>query len=458
MDINKKETIHLEGKKVTVIGAARSGVAATQLLSKVGATVFLSDKNQTYESDENILKLKRLGIKTELGNHSNRIYEADLLVVSPGVPQDAELVLVASEKKIPVVSEVELASWYTELPIIAVTGSNGKTTTSTILAQMYQQGNFTPFLAGNIGIPFSKIVYDQLGHEPTNGIHVLEISSFQVEHIHHFKPKVAVLLNLTPDHLDRYASMDEYAIAKMSIVKNMTNNDQVVYNHDDPLLFKYIQTDATLVPFSLQKNAGTKISLNETKIYDESSEILIYLKDIILPGRHNLANLLAAATASKILNVPSDGIRKVMNSFCGVPHRLEFIRTVNGIDYFNDSKATNIHSVKVAIDAFSQSIILILGGRNKGADFRELLPEASLKVKQIFVLGEAADQIQEALSRNIPCSQVSSIESAVSLIQRRAKAGDVVLLSPGCASFDMFKNYEERGEVFRKAVNRLNNT
>ena len=452
MDIRSRHSIQLEGKKVTVIGAARSGKAAAQLLTELGAKVFLSDSSQTYETDEELSKLANLGVEIELGDHSKRSYEADLMVISPGVPQDAEIISVAVEKTIPVIGEVELASWFTQLPIIAVTGSNGKTTTSTILANMVKQGNYTPFLAGNIGVPFSKTVYELFGDEPENGIHILEISSFQMEHILHFKPKMAVLLNLTTDHIDRYSSIDSYAAAKMNLVKNMTEQDFVIYNLDDPGLLKYLHTEAIRVPFSIQKNANTVFSVNETKITDEFEKILVYLKDIALPGQHNLSNLLAAATASEILDIPYSGINRVMKTFCGVPHRLEHIRTLKGVDYYNDSKATNIHSVNVAIDSFSRPIILIMGGRDKGADFQDLLPKASSKVKQILVLGEAADRIQQTLSRDIPCSQVSTIDSAVFQAQKMAEPGDVVLLSPGCASFDMFKNFEERGDQFRTAV------
>lgn len=455
MNIQKRKNIQLDGRQVTVIGAARSGIAAAQLLSKIGAEVFLSDRNPAPETEKSRLTDSGSRIKIELGSHSERIYEADLMVVSPGVPQNADIISIASEKEIPVVSEIELASWYTELPIVAVTGSNGKTTTSTILVRMYQQGNYTPFLAGNIGVPFSEIVCEQLDNEPSNGIHVLEISSFQMEHIHHFKPKVAVLLNLTPDHLDRYSSIEDYALAKMRIIENMTQQDHIVYNHDDPALCQYINTEAKLIPFSFQKNSGTIFSINETKIYDEFHEILIYLKDIVLPGRHNVANFLAAATASRILEVPLDGIKQVMKTFRGVPHRLEHVRTLDDVEFYNDSKATNVHSVKVALDAFPQSIILIMGGRDKGADFRELLPQALSKVKQILVLGEAADRIEETLSHVVPCNKVTTIDSAVSLAQNIAEGGDVVLLSPGCASFDMFKNFEERGEAFKEAVNNL---
>lgn len=447
--------IRLEGKRVSVIGALRSGTAAAGLLSVIGARVFISDMDPNLEGQEETTDLRKEGVESEFGIHTEKIYEADLMVVSPGVPQNAEVVLTAMERGIPVVSEVELASWYTELPIVAVTGSNGKTTTATILADMYREGDYVPLLAGNIGFPFSRSVLEILEKEPRNGIHVLEISSFQMEHIHGFRPKIAVLLNLSPDHLDRYSSMKNYVDAKMRIVENMKEEDHVVYNVDDPLLRQHVDTKARLTPFSLGSHRNVLFHVNEKSVYDESQEILISLEDILLPGRHNLANFLAAATAGKLLDVPRRGIRKVMKTFRGVPHRLEQVRTLDGIEFYNDSKATNVQSVKMAIDAFSRPLILIMGGRDKGADFMELLPPMTSKVKQVLVLGEAADRIQETLSRSIPCNKVTTIDSAVSLAHDIGENGDVVLLSPGCASFDMFKNFEKRGEAFKAAVKRL---
>lgn len=447
--------IPLEDKRVSVIGAGRSGIAAAALLKAVGADVLLSDRNPDLERSKEIVRLKQSGVETELGVHSDSIFHADLMIVSPGVPQNAHLITVARERGVPVASEIEFASWYTDLPIVAVTGSNGKTTTATVLNHMFRQGDYTPFLSGNIGTPFSSIVVQHLHEAPANGIHVLEISSFQMEHIWYFRPHIAVLLNLSPDHLDRYASMAEYVSAKMRIIENMTEDDHIVYNGDDPVLRGHVKPRARLIPFSLHKNPEALFRVNEKKVYDQSEEIVIYLKDISLPGRHNLANFLAAATASRILNVPLRGISEVMKTFRGVPHRLEHVRTIDGIDFFNDSKATNIQSVKTAIDAFSRPIILIMGGRDKGADFRELLPLATEKVKQILVLGETADRIEETLSHVVPCKKVTTVESAVSLAHQNAEKGDAVLLSPGCASFDMFVNFEERGETFKKAVNRL---
>ncbi|MFQ6675424.1 MAG: UDP-N-acetylmuramoyl-L-alanine--D-glutamate ligase [Fidelibacterota bacterium] len=458
MDITTKQDINLNNKRVTVIGAARSGLAAAKLLLARGAHVFLSDRDASLRENPDVAALVRSGVETEFGYHSERLLEADLLVVSPGVPQDAGMLVKASERGVAVVSEIELASWFTNLPVAAVTGSNGKTTTATLLAEMIRQGDFVPFLAGNIGIPFSATVLQNLDREPGNGIHVLEISSFQMEHIVHFRPRVAVLLNLTADHLDRYRSLDDYARAKLRILANMTANEHVVYNKDDPFLSERIRTEAVRVPFSLGENPGGKFSVNETKIYDDSHEVVAYLKDLGIPGKHNVANMLAAATASTILNVPVEGIRQVMKTFTGVPHRLQFVRSFRGVDFYNDSKATNVGSVRVALEAFSRPILLIMGGRDKGARFGELVPLVSSKVRHLFLLGEAAGTLENVFSPNIPTSRVDSMESAVSRAQAFARRGDVVLLSPGCASFDMYSDYEDRGNNFINAVERLGRT
>ena len=455
IDISVRENIELKGKTVAVIGAGKSGAAAARLLIKKEANALLSDQNESPLLTKDLSELERLGVAMEFGGHSEKIFEADMMVVSPGVPQDADAIRCASEKEIPVVSEVELASWFTDLPIVAVTGSNGKTTTTTMLAEMCTKGKFNPFLAGNIGIPFSETVTSTLETRPEKGIHILEISSFQMEHIRHFHPKVAVLLNLTADHLDRYPTVDDYAAAKMRIMENMTADDTVIFNSDDSQLSAMIHTTAQLIPFSLAGHSDSLFSVNETKIYDGADEILIYKKDVSLPGVHNLTNFLAAATACRLLGVTVEAIGKVMQTFSGVPHRLEYILTLDGVDYYNDSKATNIDSVKVALDSFPGPVILIMGGRDKGANFRELHPYLAGKVKRIIVLGEAADRIQESLSPIPPSTRAHSLDSAVSLAHDYSQSGDTVLLAPGCASFDMFTNFEERGDTFKQAVNAL---
>ena len=320
---------------------------------------------------------------------------------------------------------------------------------------MCRQAGLTTYESGNIGTPFSKVVLENLGSEPENAVHVLEVSSFQMEQIHHFKPDVAILLNLSPDHLDRYGIMDKYVAAKLRIVENMTNKDHVVYNRDDKLLSKTLKTEAKMVPFSTGSGGGIRFNLNETKIYNESHEPFIYLDEISLPGSHNVANFLAAATAAEIIDVGEAAIKQVMKTFSGVPHRLEQLNTLDGITFYNDSKATNIESVKVALQSFNVPVVLILGGRDKGGDFNELTPYLADGVKLVITLGEAAERIEKTLSNHPPFLRADSMASAVSLAFQNSEAGDIILLSPGCTSFDMFDNFEQRGDTFREEVMRL---
>jgi len=451
MSISNREAIDLNGKSVAVIGAGRSGLSATRLLTELGAKVFVSETGENIDADE----LKTIGVPFETGGHSEKVNGNDLMVVSPGVPQDSDVVTRAKYAGIPVVSEIELASWFTATPIAAITGSNGKTTTTSILAEMCRQAGLTTYESGNIGTPFSKVVLENLGSEPKNAVHVLEVSSFQMEQIHHFKPDVAILLNLSPDHLDRYGIMDEYVAAKLRIVENMTNKDHVVYNRDDELLYKTLKTEAKMVPFSTGSGDRIRFNLNETKIYNESREPFIYLDEISLPGNHNVANFLAAATAAEIIDVDEAAIKQVMKTFSGVPHRLEKLNTLDGITFYNDSKATNIESVKVALQSFNVPVVLILGGRDKGGDFNELTPYLADGVKLVITLGEAAERIEKTLSNHPPFLRADSMASAVSLAFQNSEAGDVILLSPGCTSFDMFDNFEQRGDTFREEVMRL---
>lgn len=451
MSISNREAIDLNGKSVAVIGAGRSGLSATRLLAELGAKVFVSETDKNIDADE----LKTIGVPFETGGHSEKVNGNDLMVVSPGVPQDSDVVTRAKSAGIPIVSEIELASWFTATPIAAVTGSNGKTTTTSILAEMCRQAGLTTYESGNIGTPFSKVVLENLGSEPENAVHVLEVSSFQMEQIHHFKPDVAILLNLSPDHLDRYGIMDKYVAAKLRIVENMTNKDHVVYNRDDKLLSKTLKTEAKMVPFSTGSSGGIRFNLNETKIYNESHEPFIYLDEISLPGSHNVANFLAAATAAEIIDVDEAAIKQVMKTFSGVPHRLEKLNTLDGITFYNDSKATNIESVKVALQSFNVPVVLILGGRDKGGDFNELTPYLADGVKLVITLGEAAERIEKTLSNHPPFLRADSMASAVSLAFQNSEAGDIILLSPGCTSFDMFDNFEQRGDTFREEVMRL---
>lgn len=455
MDISKKNTIDLKGKRVSVIGLARSGVAAAKLAKDLGAQVFVSDISDSNDIIQAFQELQKFGIKGELNGHTESIYNADLWVISPGVPKDAEIIQHAMVKDIPIVSEIEFASWFTTAPIIAVTGSNGKTTTVYMLNEMCQSDDIEPILSGNVGNPFSNSVRHDLSNPNPNRVHVLEISSFQMEFILHFKPYIALFLNLSPDHLNRYKDMDDYVSAKMNMWSNQTKDDFLVFNGDDDLLAKRIApAKAKKIPFSLQSDPKSLFKLNATKIYDQKHATLINLDDIALPGKHNLSNYLGAATAATLLGIASSKIADVMKSFCGVPHRLEHVKNINGVTYINDSKATNVDAVKVALDSFKNPILLILGGRDKGGDFLSLYPHTH-NVKEVLTIGESEEAIAMLLGDAVRLRSCGSLKSALEVAHSNAQPGDVVLLSPGCASFDQFENFEHRGNVFRRLVQEL---
>ena len=292
----------------------------------------MSDGGSTPDILDRQKRLISQGITVEIGGHTDKIYDADLWVLSPGIPQDAAMVLTAKEKGIPVVSEIEFGSWFTQAPILALTGSNGKTTSVHLLAEMCDTENISPALSGNVGTAFSEVILKDLKNSPINRIHVLEISSFQMEHIVHFKPFISIFLNITPDHLDRYPGMDDYIQAKMNMIQNQTNKEHIVYNDDDPLLSKKFEDVLPITHgFSILGKGETQFTMNATKIYDDAHATLIQLDQLALPGRHNLANALAAATAANILGVPNSRIAQVMSTFGGVKHRLEKVCKINGV-------------------------------------------------------------------------------------------------------------------------------
>ncbi len=456
MDISNKNSINIQDAKTTVIGFGRSGEGASRLAQHFGASVFISDGKTDTKMKSRAQQLEVEGIDVELGGHSDQIYDAELWIISPGIAQDSPIVIEAKSKHIPVVSEIEFASWFTQAPIIGVTGSNGKTTTVNILYEMCKTDRLSPALAGNVGTAFSDTVLNDVINPPSNRVYVLEISSFQMEQIIHFKPFISVFLNITPDHLDRYPTLDEYIQAKLNMINNQDENDHIIYNEDDPVLCKKFNG---VLPnrhaFSLAGTGETMFTMNATKIYDEAHATLIQLDQLALPGRHNLANALAAATAARLMGVPNSRITQAMSSFTGVPHRLERVMELNGVIYYNDSKATNVDAVKVALDSFENDIHLILGGKDKGGEFSQLLPHAQNKVKEIVAYGQAGEMISTALGDAVKLECVSSLRDAIEICHLRAVSGDIVLLSPGCASFDQFNNFEERGDTFKSILTEM---
>ena len=453
MNIHDRATIEIRGKKIVILGLALSGAAAAKLAVRQGADVFVSDNQDTLALQDTLTDLKALSIPGELGQHSDQIYDADLWIISPGIAQDSELVQKAQSNDIPIVSEIEFSSWFTEAPILAITGSNGKTTTAHLLAEMIQTDDLHGALAGNVGIPFAEMVLEDLGNPDPKRVWVLEISSFQMEFIEHFKPYIAIFLNITPDHLNRYPSMKEYIAAKMNMWSRQTAEDFIVYNADDTILVEEIaESTSRKIAFGLGHHPEAIFQPNRTKIYTEEHATLIEMNQLALPGKHNLANALAAATAAHLMGVPNKSIAATMSQFSGVPHRLEPIAEINGVTYINDSKATNLDAVQVALESFTQPIILLLGGLDKGGDFRSLLPHTHNNLKEVIAFGQAKELILTALRDAVRSTSVMDLKEALELAQNCSQPGDVVLLSPGCASFDQFKNFEERGNYFRSLV------
>ena len=456
MNIKDRDKIEIKGKKVVVLGLALSGVSAATLAIYKGADVFVSDQGNSKSLADSFNKLKKIGSKGEIGKHSDKIYDADLWVISPGIPQNSKLIENAIEKKIPIVSEIEFASWYTEAPIIAITGSNGKTTTAHILEKMVQSDELHGLMAGNVGIPFSSMVLNDLNNPNSKRVWILEISSFQMEFIVHFKPFISIFLNITPDHLDRYNSMKEYIAAKMNMCSNQSKDDFIVYNVEDNILVEEIaESTSRKIAFGLNYHPEAIFQPNRTKIYTQEHATLIQMDEILIPGQHNLLNSLAAATAANLIGIPNQDICSALSTFSGVPHRLEKVSEINGVTYINDSKATNLDAVQVALKSFSQPVILLLGGMDKGGDFRSLLPHTHKYLKTVIAFGQAKEIILLAVGDTVRSTSAMDLNEALSLAQNYSQPGDIVLLSPGCASFDQFDNFEQRGNHFKELVNTI---
>jgi len=453
----------INGKKFSVIGCARSGLAVTRLLKSLNGDVFVSDVKPAEKMRQAVQELEKIGARYEFGGHTERVLDADYMVISPGVPENVYVIRKAKDAGLKVVSEIEVASWFCRAPIIAITGANGKTTTTSLIGAIVQQAKYPCAIAGNIGLPFSDCVPGLDEHS----VAVVEVSSFQLDNIDTFKPKIAVLTNITPDHLDRYSSFEDYIASKGRIFQNQTETDFLVYNDDDEIVQRLVQSaKSRKLPFSvnhqLQEGAyvegGTVVcTLGGVK------EIVIGVNEIKIRGTHNLYNSLAATLAACAFGILPGGIIRVgtwhamsvLQSFEGVAHRLEFVRELNGVKFINDSKATNVNSVWYALESFGESIILIAGGRDKGNDYARLYDFVRQKVKAMVLIGEAAEKMNYEFHDKTNTFRASSMEEAVQRASNLAEAGDVVLLSPACASFDMFDNYEHRGEVFKRTVNAL---
>lgn len=447
---------NITGNKISILGAVRSGVSAAKLALKMGAIPFVSDNSATEEVSANVKILENLGVLTEIGGHTSKVFDCDYIVTSPGVPSNSKVLLEAKEKNIKIYSEIEFASWYCEGSIIAITGTNGKTTTTTLCAHILNANGFTCYLAGNIGVPFSEIAQSVKENEYV----ALEVSSFQLDYIDSFKPKYSLLLNITPDHLDRYENrFDLYIKSKMKIVVNQDQEDSFIFNGDDEnILLGYVPDETKLLPFSLEKNLSNGSFLDDDWIvYSKNKELLniCEIKKLPIKGEHNIQNSLAVINVAINIGIDPKAISESLKTFKGVEHRLEFVKEINGIKIINDSKATNVDSVWYALRSFESPIYLILGGKDKGNDYSKIHEEVKRRVKKIYAIGSSAEKVYEYFKLVTAVEIVASFEEAIKKGVLEAKEGNILMLSPACASFDMFKNYEDRGQQFKKIVNGL---
>ncbi len=445
----------IKSARGSVLGAARSGMAVARLLKAQGASVFVSDKKPREEAAQQMQLLDGIGVEYEFGSHSDRLFDADFMVVSPGVPSNLNLVQHAMKVGLNVYSEVEVASWFCRAPIVAITGSNGKTTTTTLIGKIFEKSGRKTVVAGNIGYPISDYVADM----DEDAVAVLEVSSFQLDHVDTFKPKVAVLLNITPDHLDRYENYQAYMNSKFRIFVNQSADDTSVYSHDDEAVDKHCRDLQTIrKPFSVKEKISCGGFEENGKVYLIENGEPVYLiesKEIRIRGVHNLYNSIASALAARALGVPAEVIADTLREFPGVEHRLEPVRVLDGVKYINDSKATNVDAVWYALGSYESPIVLIAGGKDKGNDYSPLFEPVKKKVRAMILIGLAAPKMQKEFADKTKCVMAASMEDAVAKARREAKKGDVVLLSPACASFDMFQDYEHRGREFKRLVMEL---
>ena len=451
IDIYKKKPESLLNKNISILGMGVSGIGAAKLLKFLGAKIFISDNNPIKEK-LNFEEISNLEIDYEIGKHSDRIFNCELLVVSPGISKKNDVIKKALKLKIPIINDIELGSWYTTLPIVGITGSNGKTTTTKLLGSICTNTKFNAQIAGNIGLSFCEEVLKTLVKKNKKKVFILEISSFQTEFIIHFKPLISIFLNISPDHLDHHGSFNDYLNAKIRLSLNQDKNSYLIYNANDKIIKSaIINLPTNKIPFSLNQKLSYRYSLNETKLIKNNNDELITINKIKLIGKHNYLNIIAAATAAHLLGINDRKISDSIYNFKSIPHRLENFFLKNKIQYINDSKATNIDAVKSALNSFNKPIVLILGGYYKGGNFNELLPHAG-EVKTIIVYGEAQEIIIAAFRDAVRLRRVDSLENAAILSIKIAKPGDIVLLSPGCASYDQFNSYEDRGNKFKECI------
>ncbi len=450
-----KPGIELAGKQVLVVGLARTGIATALFCAARGARVTATEERPESQIAETAAKLRAAGVTLELGGHQPRTFvQQDLIVPSPGVPPTLPALAAARAIGIPVWSEMELAWRFLRGHLVCITGSNGKTTTTSLIGHILETAGLPVQVAGNIGTP----LISRVDVSSDAGFTVVEASSFQLESISAFRPDVAVLLNITPDHLDRHGSLDVYARAKARMFENQTEGDAAVLNADDEVAPQYTPSRPQVFWFSRRKRVASGCFLRGDEIVfrREGSETVLLLRaDIGLRGDHNVENVLAAATAATLVGVEPAAISKGVRSFAGVEHRIEFVATISGAEYFNDSKATNVDATLKALDAFPGNLLVILGGKDKGSDYTILREPLRRHARMALLIGAAADKIDAQLGGVVPVERAGTMARAVELAAKLARPGDTVLLAPACASFDQFESYEHRGRVFKQLVRSL---
>ena len=437
-----------KGKRATVVGMARSGIAAARALYALGAIVTVTDKKAPDQLGAQVKALGSSRIAIEAGGHPDRIFiETDLVVLSPGVPKIPQI-LQAQRHGVKVISELELAWLLSGSPYIGITGTNGKSTVTTLVGLMLEQSRKRVLVAGNIGNALTEDPRLLAGQDWI----VAELSSFQLEDIETFRPQVAAVLNLTQDHLDRYHDIAEYGEAKARIFMNQQKDDFLVLNFDDPLVKSFSRrASATVIPFSRLRRFSPGACVLDGHLVFNGRRVC-RVDEIKIKGVHNLENALAAAAVSLCAGADSGAVADVLRKFPGLEHRLEFVRQKDGVTYINDSKGTNVGAVLKSVEGFTQPVILIAGGLDKGSDFSPLNDLFKKKVKLLILIGKAADKMAEVLGTATETLFAKTLQDAVTLASLRARSGDVVLLSPACASFDMFRDFEDRGKQFKEAV------
>ena len=445
-----------KGQLLVILGAGESGVGTAILGKQKGYEVFVSDRGKIKEKYKDVLE--HFDIDWEAEKHTEaKILNADFVMKSPGIPDSVPLVKALREKGIPVISEIEFASRYTDAKIIGITGSNGKTTTTMLTHHILKQGGLNVGMAGNIGDSFAKMVA-----EKNHDFYVLEISSFQLDGIEDFKPYIAILTNITPDHLDRYDhNFENYIASKFRIAENQTEDDFLIYDADDLVIVDWLKAHpikSKLLPFSIERavDEGADIVNNKIRIQTKNETLEMTTDAMTLEGKHNLKNTMAGMTAAKLVGIRKKGLAESIANFEGAPHRLEKVLKIHHVQYINDSKATNVNSVFYALDSIKTPIVWIVGGEDKGNDYKPLMSMVREKVKAIVCLGMDNETIKDVFGNVVDLLvETSAMSEAVKVAYKIAERGDTVLLSPACASFDLFENYEDRGNQFKEAIKNL---